>query len=699
MRSQALRSAILRIGILRLVMLIGLLGLAARAGQLAVMNPEAAAHGQRQLHTRITLPASRGLILDRNSKELALSIEAPSVYVLPQLLKERASTFAKLAKALGLKEEAVRRRVGQRTGFTYLARWIQKDQAQQIEMLDLPGVGIEYEPRRTYPAGRIAGTLIGFADIDGHGRRGIEQMMDEWLRGQPQQLAVQRDARGKLLGTIALDPREAAGGDVVLTLDSGLQAEAEAALAKVVKDSKARRGIVIAIEPQTGDVLTLAEWPGFDPNQFRTTPYTQTRSPSFHDALEPGSTIKAFLVATALDQGAATVNTQIDTGEGWVRVPGKTIHDHHPYGVLNMTGVLRHSSNVGAVWLGEKIGPEDYHAALGRFGLGSSTRSGFPSESSGLLRNWKKWQPLDLATASFGQGMNVTPIQLAMATAALANRGELMQPRLVKARRTALGQWESIPPVSAGQAIQPAAAEAALQMLESVVSAEGTGRLAALNNVRVAGKTGTAQHLEVETGRYSTHRYTAWFVGVAPADDPKVAMVIAIEEPRGPQHSGGSVAAPLFATIATSQLARHGIITAPEPLSAPKNPAWLVAQKKRLAEKKAQQVASLPSVAPVELQAVSSPPPSSTRSRSNKRKKAPVQIPLGKTALDPVLVPDFSGFSLAAARSMAANETLDLEITGSGQGHVVKQMPAAGTVLIGRKRTVRLRISAQSEGG
>ena len=213
MRSQALRSAILRIGILRLVMLIGLLGLAARAGQLAVMNPEAAAHGQRQLHTRITLPASRGLILDRNSKELALSIEAPSVYVLPQLLKERASTFAKLAKALGLKEEAVRRRVGQRTGFTYLARWIQKDQAQQIEMLDLPGVGIEYEPRRTYPAGRIAGTLIGFADIDGHGRRGIEQMMDEWLRGQPQQLAVQRDARGKLLGTIALDPREAAGGD------------------------------------------------------------------------------------------------------------------------------------------------------------------------------------------------------------------------------------------------------------------------------------------------------------------------------------------------------------------------------------------------------------------------------------------------------------------------------------------------------
>ncbi len=696
MRSQALRSAAIRIGVLRLLMLVGVLALAGRAGQLAIMNPEAAAHGERQLHTRITLPASRGLILDRNHKELAISVDAPSVYVVPSLLEDRKQTFRALGRALGLEPDAISRRVGDRTGFTFLARWIETDKAKDIEELGLPGVGIEYEPRRTYPAGRMAGTLIGFADIDGQGRRGIEQMMDEWLRGRPQQLAVQRDARGRLLGRIAVDPREAAGGDVALTLDAGLQAEAEAALTQAIESTKAKRGLVIAIDPATGDVLTLAEWPGFDPNDFRNTPYKQTRSPAFHDALEPGSTIKAFLVATALENGAVNHETQIDTEEGWVRLPGKTIRDHHPYGVLDPERVLQYSSNVGAVWIGQQLGSETYHTSLTAFGLGRRTQSGFPSESAGLLRNWKRWQPVDQATASFGQGMNVTPIQLAMATAALANGGKLMQPRLIQARRTGTGEWEDIPPVVISQVISPETAEATVRMLTSVVSAEGTGRLAALAHVPVAGKTGTAQHLDLETGRYSNHRYTAWFAGIAPADDPKMALVVALDEPQGWAHSGGAVAAPLFATVATSQLARHGIMTEPEPIPAPLLPTWKVLEQKRLAEEKARIAsAALPkrTAAPVP-PAVSSPPPvSSARWVHASRPRTSNPSP------EPVMVPNFQGVRVTRALQIAETETLDLEISGPRQGQVIDQSPAAGTVLIGQRRTVELQVAALQEGG
>ncbi|MEE3326038.1 MAG: penicillin-binding transpeptidase domain-containing protein [Myxococcota bacterium] len=696
MRSQALRSAAIRIGVLRLVMLVGVLALAGRAGQLAIMNPEAAAHGERQLHTRITLPASRGLILDRNHKELAISVDAPSVYVVPGLLEDRKQTFRALGEALELEPEAIARRVGQRTGFTFLARWIETDRAQRIEELDLPGVGIEYEPRRTYPAGRMAGTLIGFADIDGQGRRGIEQMMDEWLRGRPQQLAVQRDARGRLLGRIAVDPRKAAGGDVALTLDAGLQAEAEAALAHAVQRTKAKRGLVIVVDPATGDVLTLAEWPGFDPNDFRNTPYSQTRSPAFLDALEPGSTIKAFLVATALEHGAVSQTTRIDTEERWVRLPGKTIRDHHPYGVLDPRLVLQYSSNVGAVWIGQQLGSETYHSALTAFGLGRRTQSGFPSESAGLLRDWRKWQPIDQATASFGQGMNVTPIQLAMAIAALANGGTLMQPRLIQARRTGVGEWQKIPPVVASQVISPDTAKTTLEMLTSVVSAEGTGRLAALAQVPVAGKTGTAQHLDTQTGRYSNRRYTAWFAGVAPADNPKMALVVALDEPQGWAHSGGAVAAPLFATVATSQLARHGIMTEPEPIPAPLLPTWKVIEQERLAQEKARtESAALPKrTAARTPKAVSSPPP------ANRVRRVQATRPPGpETARQAVMVPNFRGVSVTRAVQIAETETLDLEISGPQHGQVVDQSPAAGTVMIGRLRTVELQVAALREGG
>lgn len=727
MRSQATHSAANRVGAIRLVLLAVLCVLAARAGQLAT-DPDAVIQGVRQTHTHITLPGARGLILDREQRELAISVDAPSVYVFPKLLDDPEATARALAKALSVDAEGVVRRIAAHDGFTYVARWIEPAQAEHIARLELPGVGIQHEPRRTYPAGAMAAQLVGFADIDGDGVRGAEQMMDGWLKGQPRTLAVQRDARGRLLSSGTVDPRVTAGGDIALTIDAGLQAQAEALLAEAVAEADARGGIVICVDPTTGDILSLAEAPGFDPNDFRNTPFAGTRSRAFLDAMEPGSTFKAFLVAAALEAKAIDARTSIDTGDGWVRVRGKTIRDHHPYGVLDPTDVLRFSSNVGAVWIAQKLGAEQQHAALLRFGFDRPTQSGFPQESKGLLRHWSRWKPVDQATVAFGQGVNVTPIQLAMATAALANDGVLMRPRLVAARRPPMGEWESLPTRSAGRVTSPETSRLVLEMMESVVGPEGTGRLAGLADVRVAGKTGTAQVLDTETGRYSDSRYIAWFTGVAPADDPRVAIVVALDQPMGKLHTGGSVAAPLFARVAATQLAHRGILTRPEPVRAIEVPRWVAVQERIDAQRKvvaaqeradrartlaaakptkpapkrisAKRAAHATHAAPRATRAVAQKPAAPAVSAAPpSRGFAAASGGRPPSPLDTVLVPDFRGASLDGANRLAARDALEVRIHGSGRGRVIGQSPAAGTIMGADDRIIILSFSVAREEG
>jgi cell division protein FtsI (penicillin-binding protein 3) len=724
------------------MLLLALLLLAARAVQLTVINTDGRRHGNRQVHARITVPGARGAIFDRDHTELALSIDAPSIYVLPKLLEDPDLTARALARILGLKRRQVAKRIAEHTGFTYIARWVTERQAEQIAALELPGVGIEQEPRRTYPAGRLAAPLIGFADIDGKGVRGIEQMLDGWLKGSPRVASVERDARGRLLSSSPLDPRLAAGGDVVLSIDAGLQGQAEAALAEAVEASGAKGGVVISIDPKTGDVLALAEAPGFDPNRFRHMDYEKTRSRAFLDGVEPGSTLKAFAVAAALDAGAISPNEVIDTGEGWMRVPGKTIRDHRPYGLLDPSSVLKVSSNVGIVQIGQKLGPEAHHAALVRFGFGRATGSGFPNESAGLLRDWREWMPVDHATISFGQGISVTPMQLAMAVSALANGGELMRPRLVLSRRKSMGEWEHSEPASLGRAVRAETAALMIGMLETVVSAEGTGRRAALAGVRVAGKTGTAQKLDLDEGRYSQTRYTAWFFGIAPADDPRLAIVVALDEPQGVSHTGGAVAAPLFARVAAAQLAHQGILTQPEPIPARSLPilmaeresiereeavdgaaedpvASVAAERKVTARAEAQSapftalrpvVRTQPPAEPPRAVALapSPEPPRPSAAIRHASSLPPVSAPSPQAAVmrahheiesQPLLVPDFHGQTPRAARSKAARESIDLRVLGGEIGLVVDQSPAPGTILGGRERTVILSFASGRESG
>jgi cell division protein FtsI (penicillin-binding protein 3) len=692
MRGAELGAAGRRVALLRVAFLAFFVVLAARAAHLTVVTTRGEIRARGQLEGVMVLPAMRGQIVDRNGIELAITLHAPSIYVLPRDFDGNRANLRALARALGSKTTSLARRLQGRERFTFVARWVSEKAAERVKALNLPGVGVVLEPRRAYPAGELAGSVLGFANIDGEGVRGIEQQEDQWLRGSPIRFSVERDARGQLMTREAIAPLSSSGGDVALTIDLAMQAEAETALRDAIKKSGAKGGCVITYDPRNGEILALAEAPGFNPNDFRTVSYDKTGSPAFQDAVEPGSVFKAFLVAAALETRAIGPNQRIDTGDGSMEIPGKTIRDHRPYGVLDPLGVLKFSSNVGAVQIAGLLGPEAHHRALVRFGFGRSTGSGFPSESSGLLRAWQDWKPVDHATAAYGQGLGVTAIQLTAAMGVLAGGGKLRTPHLVSARRAAGGEWQDVARKPARRVISREVAAQVITMLESVVSAEGTGRRAALKGVRVAGKTGTAQKLDAKRGSYSKTRYTAWFMGTAPADDPRLVIVTMLDEPQGPAHGGGDVAAPLFAKVAAAQLARLGIVTRPAPIPAPRKKQThrvLLAKDQSKPAAASQMAAEIAPVrAPDSKPTIETPPAVS----------AP---PKGLLAMQPedapVLMPDFRGETLESVREMAARNKLELEVRGTGIA--IEQRPTPGTIVMGSKRQVLVSFSSGRREG
>ncbi len=564
MRSADLRSAANRLRVVGGFLVAAFLVLAARAAYLSVIDERGAQLGRMQTGTVLRLAPARGAIVDRRGRELAVTVLAPSVYAVPRAVEDPAAAARALSRALGLPASSLQKRLSQRSSFVFLGRWLSAAQAQAVSKLDLAGVGIVQEPRRTYPNASLAGRLLGFANIDGKGVRGVEQREDSWLRGSDQKVAVERDARRRFLANGSVDPQTAAGGEIRLTLDAALQGDAELALEGVVKATGARGGSVIALDPGSGDLLALAEYPSIDPNNFRKANYQETGSHAFLDALEPGSTFKTFTIAAALEQGVLRLDEQIDCEHGRWRVRGGTLHDSHEYDLLDPTSILRVSSNICTAKIGYRMKPAAHYEALRRFGFGQKTESGFPDESPGILRKPGGWKELDHATISFGQGVNITPVQLAAAMAALANGGVWRAPRIVAARRRAGEPWQETGRGPSRRALREDVARTTLGMLETVLGEGGTGGYAALQGVRVAGKTGTAQKLDPASGRYSQHAYLGWFAGIAPADDPRVVVVVMLDEPRGRVHTGGYTAGPLFAEVAAAALARQGVWTAPE---------------------------------------------------------------------------------------------------------------------------------------
>ncbi len=553
-----------------------LVGVAARLCQLALVDGQRLAGLARRQHSETEqLTPLRGAILDRFGEPLALSIRADSVFLRPALLPEDGSGIS-VARALQIPRGRWLKKISSPSPFTWLKRQASPDELERLRALNVPGVGTVVERRRFYPHGRMAAPVIGFAGVDSQGLEGIELAYDGYLRGSTAEMNVERDARGRRFVSRGLEfetPRQ--GANVVLTLDSSLQYVAERELDQRVADTRAKGGLVLMLDPRRGEILALAQNPSFDPNQRVTIDPELLRDRAISDAYEPGSTMKGLLAAAALEHHAVQTSDHFFCENGAYAFAGHTIHDHHGAGWLSFPEIFQVSSNIGATKVAERLGAKAYHQTLRAFGLGSPTGVDLSGEQAGILRPLAAWKPIDLATASFGQGVAVTPMQLVSAYAALANGGILMRPYIVKRVIDENGEVlvENQPTV-VRRVVSEATAREVTAVLERVVGEKGTAPLAVIPGLRIAGKTGTAQKVDFARGGYSRGRIAS-FVGYFPAEDPQVVMLVVIDEPQTTIW-GGTAAAPVFRAIAVSAAERVGVqvqASAADLQSAPRPPA------------------------------------------------------------------------------------------------------------------------------
>jgi cell division protein FtsI (penicillin-binding protein 3) len=541
-RRRRTRRAGLPVGRLSLIAVGGLVAfgaLLARAVQLQALDaPRLRQLAAAQTRTTVELQVPRGQLLDRRGHPLAISAPVTSVAALPRAIPDRHHTAVVLAHVLKGPVGEIYARLDPRRSFRWVRRWVPPQTARQLEELALPGIELHPEHRRFYPHGRLAAAYLGFAGRDGRGLSGLELLYDGALSGRGALLPALRDAHGRRLLLGDADAAVESSRDVRLALDLNLSHFAAQALERAVGEHRARGGTLVALDPHTGEVLAFAQVPSFDPNRFWLEPRERFRARAFVDTFEPGSTLKPFTVALALDAGVVSPDTLFDCENGLWRVGGRVIHDFRPHGVLDVRGVLRVSSNIGAAKIAGRLGTRALVEGMRSFGFGVPTNSRFPGESPGRVRRLAEKQAVERANLSFGHGLTVTAVQLAAAGATLANGGRRVTPRLLAAAPT--------PPPPGERVVSEATARAMLEMMRGAVE-EGTGRAAALPHHPVAGKTGTAQ--KVVDGRYSHDRYVASFLGIVPALNPRLVLVVVLDEPQG-VHTGGLVAAPVFREVA-----------------------------------------------------------------------------------------------------------------------------------------------------
>lgn len=536
----------------------------ARAFYLQVIKKEQLAKLAEQQHQKsVPLTPGRGAIYDRNNAPMAVSIEMDSCYAEPRNIDNVAETAAKLAPLLEIPREQLERKLAGGKGFVWLQRRISPDQAQKIQALKLDGIGFVKESKRFYPNAEMAGHVIGFTGLDPSGLEGIELKYDATILGSVGYLVTERDALGRdiaMKGTVSKAMKgtfvkEASKGhNVALTLDKNIQYIAEKELAAAVEASRAKGGIALVMEPQTGRVLAMANYPFFNPNSYSNYPAALLRNKCITDSFEPGSTFKVFLVSAALDDKVISPNDGFNCEGGSYAIGGRIIHDTHKYGRLSVAEVLKYSSNIGAAKIGSRLGQEKLYRYLRGFGFGTRSGVDLPGEASGYLRDRSQWFAVDLAAISFGQGVSATAIQLVAAVSAVANGGTLMKPYLVERISDENGNvLQQFSPQVRQRVVSPEVARTVARMMEGVTVEGGTGMSAAVEGYRVAGKTGTAQKVDPITRGYSVDKRTASFIGFIPADDPKLTILVVIDEPKTSPY-GGVVAAPAFKAIAQQSL-------------------------------------------------------------------------------------------------------------------------------------------------
>lgn len=610
-----------------------------RAFQLQVLQgDQLMARGQQQhLQESIVLPR-RGAVIDRTGEPLALSVESQSVYVRPRRVQDVEAVSRRLAEVLNLRIAEVRKRTTSDKPFVWIKRQISSAEAEKVQALRLAGVGMYHEPNRHYPQGQLAGQLIGFVGRDSEGLEGLELKYNDLIRGETGSTMAERDAHGRRVLVQGVEGLHLPpGGDIHLTLDTAIQHMAEKELEASILKYRAKAGVAIIVEPSTGEVLALANYPSFNPNLYNKQSADQKRNRAVADSFEPGSTFKTVLAAAALEEGVVGKDDLLYCEMGKFSYANRIIHDTHPHAWLSFSKILQVSSNIGFTKVADMLKKERYFRYIEKFGFGRVTGIDLPGEVPGLLRKPDTWAAIDLATHAFGQGISTTPMQMVMAYAAIANGGFLMRPyvtrRVVSARGEVL--LENQPHV-VRRVVSEKTAKQLAAMLTEVTGEGGTGTMAKIEGFEVAGKTGTAQKVDPVHGGYSAKKRVASFVGFVPAQDPRLVALVLIDEPELNVY-GGVVAAPVFRNVAQGALRRLAV--------AP------------------QKGAAIPASASVG------------------QGELPLQRSARRTPEDSGVVaegevPDFMGLSMREALEKA--QSINVKIKLQGNGYVVRQAPAAG---------------------
>ncbi len=544
------RLPVWRARFLVLLVTAGFMTLAARALYLQGLNKDfLQARGESRYARTIDAVANRGTITDRNGDPLAISTPVESVWASPQDARLSAAQRAKLARVLEMPVRSLARRLGDgEREFVYLKRQLPPEVAAKVVALNLPGVFLQREYRRYYPAGEVAAHVIGFTSVDDRGQEGIELAYQHWLAGKPGSRRVIKDRLGRIVEDVERMSAPRDGRALALSIDRNVQYLAYRELRNAAVEHQAKAASIVVLDVHSGEVLALANWPSYNPNNRETFHTKRTRNRAVVDLFEPGSTLKPFTAAAAMDAGLLGPGTLIDVESGRLRVGNRTIHDvHNDTDLLTVSQVIQKSSNVGSAKIALSMEPQDLWQVLTTAGFGATPRSGFPGEASGRLRDFDRWKPIEQATVSYGHGISVSLLQLARAYTVFATDGVLSP--LTFVRRDASVPGERV--------ISARTAQLVRTMLESVTEPGGTAMQARVTGYRVAGKTGTVHKLV--DGTYAPDRYISSFVGLAPTSKPRLVVAVMIDEPGGKKYYGGEVAAPVFREVTAGALRVLGV--------------------------------------------------------------------------------------------------------------------------------------------
>lgn len=517
-------------------------GLAWRVFDLAILDQHfLRQQGNERILRLISTPSFRGMIVDRNGFPLAVSTTVCSVWINPQEFSLQKPTLISLAHLLAMKPKEIiaiaNHNKKKKREFVYLKRALAPEVANQIKALNISGIYLQQEHRRYYPEGEAVAHVVGYTNIDDRGQEGLELAYNHWLQGEPGKKWVIKDRLGRIISDVQKVEEQKAGQDLVLSIDRRIQYLAYRELAAAIALNKARSGSAIVLDSKTGEILAMVNLPSYNPNNRPARVNDSMRNRAMTDTFEPGSTIKAFTIASALESGLYQPNSTVNTSPGWMRVGHNVVRDEKNNGVLSLAQILQYSSNMGAAKVVLSLPPNYLWEILHRVGFGEASNIQFPGEQSGSLVKHNPWGSFVLATLSFGYGMSVTALQLAQAYAVFANGGVKLPTSILRRDHPPLGT----------QVISPRVAKAMLTLLESVTAKGGTAEGLHIPGYRFAGKTGTAKL--VGRGGYQKHHYNASFVGIAPLKDPRLVVAVVIHDPQGKKYLGGPVSGPAFEKI------------------------------------------------------------------------------------------------------------------------------------------------------